>query len=319
MTMLKFLFTILACCLLHWSYAQVEMPVKEVPVEIFRNVKKDLTDTSSWTWKRSGMFNLNISQGTLSNWAAGGDNFSLAIVSYLNYYLLNRGPRYTWDNNIDFNFGYLNTTSQGGRKNDDRIDILSKYGYKIDTAKKFYLSGLFNIRTQLLNGYGYIGDSAYLSSSFVSPMYLLLAAGFDYKPVTNFSLFLSPLTNRLTYVGKKSLSDKGVYGVPAGRHVVNQIGAFASLNYYDTIMKNIYYRGRLDLFTDYGHNPGNVDLFFTNYLVFNINKYMSATYGLDLIYDDDVKMFGKNNDSPALQVKSLIGIGFSIPFGVAKE
>lgn len=317
--MLKYFLAAFSVFLLQTSHAQVEMPVKDVPVVIFRSVKKDLTDTSTWTWKRSGIFNLNIAQGSLSNWAAGGENFSLAIVSYFNYYLLNRGPRYTWDNNFDFNFGYLNTSSQGGRKNDDRIDILSKYGYKIDTAKKVYLSALANLRTQLLNGYGYIGDSAYLSSSFISPMYLLLAAGFDYKPVPNFSLFLSPLTDRLTYVGNKTLSAKGSYGVPAGKHYVNQIGAFASLNYYDTIMKNVYYRGRIDLFTDYGHNPGNVDLFFTNYLVFKINRFMSASYGLDMIYDDDVKMFGKNNDSPALQLKSLIGIGLSIPFGVVKE
>lgn len=307
----------IVCC--GYTFAQVEMPVKDVPVEIFRTVKKDLTDTSTWKWKRSGLFNLNIAEGSLSNWAAGGDNFSLAVVSYFNYYLLNRGKRYTWDNNIDFNFGYLKTNSQGGRKNDDRVDILSKYGYKLDTTKKIYLSGLFNLRTQLFHGYGYIGDSAYLSSSFISPMYFLLAAGVDYKPVTNFSLFLSPLTNRFTYVGNKILSEKGAYGVAPGRHYYNQVGAFASINYSANILKNVSYKGRLDLFTDYRKNPGNVDLYYTNFLVFKINKYMTATYGLDLIYDDDVKLFGKNNDSPALQVKSLIGIGVSIPFEQVKS
>ncbi|MBS1729557.1 MAG: DUF3078 domain-containing protein [Bacteroidetes bacterium] len=313
--------TITAICFLLFTHidAQVDMPVQEVPVEIFRTVKKDPNDTTGWQWKRSGLFNLNIAQGSLSNWAAGGENFSLAIVSYFNYYLLNRGVRHTWDNNFDFNFGYLKTTSQGGRKNDDRIDVLSKYGYKLDTTKKIYLSGLFNLRTQLFNGYGYIGDSAYLSSSFISPMYLVLAVGFDFKPVTNFSLFLSPLTNRTTIIANKTLSAKGAYGVAAGKHVLNQIGAFASVNYSANIIKNVSYKGRLDLFTDYQNNPSNVDLYYTNYLNFQINKYMTATYGLDMIYDDDVKLFGKNNDSPALQVKSLIGIGVSIPFEQVKK
>jgi len=301
------------------SYAQVDMPVKDVPVELFRTIKKDPGDTSTWKWKRSGLFNLNIAQGSLSNWAAGGDDFSLAIVSYFNYFVLNRGKRHNWDNNFDFNFGYLKTSSQGGRKNDDRVDILSKYGYQLDTTKKIYLSGLFNLRTQLFNGFGYVGDSAYLSSAFISPMYILLAAGFDYKPVTNFSLFLSPLTNRFTYIGNKTLSAKGAYGVPPGQHSLNQIGVFASVNYSANIFKNVSYKGRVDLFTDYRNNPQNVDLFYTNFLVFKINKFMTATYGLDMIYDDDVKLFGKNNDSPALQVKSLIGIGVSIPFEQVKD
>jgi hypothetical protein len=32
-----------------------------------------------------------------------------------------------------------------------------------------------------------------------------------------------------------------------------------------------------------------------------------------MIYDDNVKIFGPNGDSPALQVKSIIGIGFTMP------
>jgi hypothetical protein len=33
-----------------------------------------------------------------------------------------------------------------------------------------------------------------------------------------------------------------------------------------------------------------------------------------LIYDDDVKLFGPNHDSPGLQLKSQIAVGLSVKF-----
>ncbi len=73
---------------------------------------------------------------------------------------------------------------------------------------------------------------------------------------------------------------------------------------------NVSYKGRLDLFSNYRHNPANVDVFFTNYFSFKINQYLAATYNLDLIYDDDLRIFGDQGKSASLQLKSLIGIGF---------
>lgn len=291
-----------------------DIPVKTLPTEIFKSVTRKATDTFTvWKWKRGGLVNANLSQGTLSNWAAGGDNFSLATNLYFNYYLYNQGPKHTWDNNFDFNFGLIKTSSLGTRKNDDRVEVISKYGLKVDTARKIYASALYNFRSQLFDGLTYSGDSGYLSSSFMSPAYFVLSLGFDYKPSPVFSLFLSPLTEKITLVLNKKLNEKGAYGVPAGRKYIAQIGAFASINFNKEIFKNVTYKGKLDLFSDYNHNPSNIDLYFTNLFAFKINKWLSATYSLDMIYDDDVRLFGKNGTSPALQLKSLIGIGFLMP------
>ncbi len=60
-----------------------DIPVKVVPTEIFRSVKKDPNDTLNWNWKRGGIINLNLAEGSRSNWAAGGDKFSLAITHRL--------------------------------------------------------------------------------------------------------------------------------------------------------------------------------------------------------------------------------------------
>jgi len=52
----------------------------------------------------------------------------------------------------------------------------------------------------------------------------------------------------------------------------------------------------------------------TNALNAKISKVLSATWGLDLIYDDDVRLFGKNKNAAGLQVKSLVGIGLLVKF-----
>ena len=141
---------------------------------------------------------------------------------------------------------------------------------------------------------------------------MLLAAGVDFKPSAKFSAFISPVTNRLIIVASKRLSNKGAYGVDSGKHTFNEFGAFSTINLVQPMGTNVLYKARIDLFSNYMHNPFNVDLFMTNYFSFKINKYLSATYNLDMIYDDDVKLFGDTGKSPGLQLKSLIGLGFSM-------
>jgi len=298
-------------------YAQ-DIVVNNLRKETSRTIKKD-ADTIGWNWKRGGLISLNLSQGSLSNWAAGGDNFSLAVSSYFNYYFYYKKNRHSWDNNLDVNLGYIQTSSLGSRKNDDRIDYLSKYGFKIDTTGKWYLSGLFNFRSQFFDGYTFPSGQPVFSSSILSPAYIILSAGFDYKPGDKFSLFLSPLTSRWVIVANNALSKIGAYGVDSGSHILNEIGAFATINYNNALTKNITYKTRLDLFSNYIKNPQNINLFMTNQLSFKINKFLSASYSLDMIYDDNVRIFGPNGSSPALQLKSLIGIGFLMPMKVIKK
>ncbi len=289
-----------------------DLKVKKLATELNRSVKKEVSDTLPWTWKRGGLVNININQGSLSNWASGGDKFSLAVNSYVNYFVLYKYEKHSWDNNLDFNFGYVQSTSLGSRKNDDRLDMLSKYGYNFDG--KLFATGLVNFRTQFFDGYTYASNKGTFSSTFLSPAYMLTSAGIDYKPNQNFSAFVSPLTSRVVVVASKFLANKRAYGVDSGKHVVSDFGAFATINYRQVLPRNVSYKGRLDLFSNYLDNPENIDLFMTNYFGFKVGRYFSFNYNLDLIYDDNIKLFGKNGNSPALQVKSLIGVGFTMRF-----
>ena len=293
----------------HFISIAQDIPIKPIITETAKTIKRE-ADTIKWNIKRGGLVNFTLSQGSLSNWAAGGDNFSLAISSYLNYFYYYQKQRFSWDNNVDVNLGFVQTTSLGGRKNDDRFDFTSKYGYKMDTTGKWFLSALFDFRSQFFDGYTYSNNVGTFSSSLLSPAYSLLSLGFDYKPSHNLSVFISPLTSRLVIVENDRLSKEGAYGVDSGKHIKSELGAFTTINYMNTFDKNVTYKGRLDLFSNYLDHPQNINVFMTNQFSFKINKYFSATYSLDFIYDDNVRIFGPQGKSTALQTKSLLGIGF---------
>jgi hypothetical protein len=293
------------------SSAQDET-VKKLRSESERKISKDPNDTMPKAWKTGGIYSLNLSQGSLSNWAAGGEDFSLAVSSVLNLHAFYKKEKHSWDNTFDFNLGYIKTTSLGSRKNDDRFDLLSKYGYNI--SEKLSLSALLNLRSQIFKGYTYPGNIKTFSSAFMAPGYLLLGVGLDYKPNKELSIFFSPTTARLVIVRDTALSNKGLYGVSPGKKSNLEFGAFVSINYLKEFNKVLSYKARLDLFSNYRHNPQNIDLYMTNTLNAKISKILSAVWGIDLIYDDDVKLFGKNRTSPALQLRSLVGIGLMVKF-----
>jgi hypothetical protein len=280
-------------------------------------IKKDANDTTKLPWKRGALFNLNVNQGTLTNWAAGGDKFSFSVASTLNAFAYYRKGKHNWDNVLDLAYGYVNTTSLGSRKSDDRIGLTTKYGYEI--ARSLFLSALVDVRTQFSDGYLYPADSVkpQLVSRFFSPAYVLLSPGLDYKPNDQLSVFFSPITARYVIVMDDYLASQAAFGVDTGRHVKSELGAYFSFNWVKTIAKNIIYKTRLDLFSDYKHNPQNIDLFWTNSLNLQVNKYISANISLDMIYDDDVRVFPNPKTGvmgPRLQVKEVIGVGFTAKF-----
>jgi len=299
-------------CLLTGIYTLHAQDWRKEREEMDKKFKIAEDDTAKVRWRRGGVFNVNVNQGSLTNWAAGGDKFSFSVASTFTGYIAFRQGRRTWDNVLDLAYGYINTTSLGSRKSDDRIDFTSKYGY--DIGKKWFLSALLNLRTQFTKGYLYDSTPPQLTSRFFSPAYILLAPGFDYKPTEALSVFMTPVSSRFLVVMDDYLSSIGAYGVDTGKHVLYQMGAYVSVNYAKDIMTNVSFKTRLDLFSDYRHNPQNIDVFMTNALMLKVNKYITANLNVDLIYDDDVKIFGKNKNGARMQVRQYIGIAYPRKF-----
>jgi hypothetical protein len=60
--------------------------VKKLQADAARNIKKDETDTVPHVWRKGGVLNVNVSQSSLTNWAAGGEDFSIALNTLVSAY-----------------------------------------------------------------------------------------------------------------------------------------------------------------------------------------------------------------------------------------
>ena len=306
----------LLCCLLitgslH-AHAQ-DGSVKALRADAEKTIKKE-EDTAHKTWKTGGMFSLNMNQGSLSNWSAGGDKFSFSLNSFLNVHAFYKKGKNSWDNSLDLGYGILKTTGLGSRKANDRIEFTSKYGYELRPTLNLAL--LTNVRSQFAKGFAYLksaagADSAALTSGSFQPTYLLLSLGLDYKPNADLSLFLSPVTGRWIIASDPLMGP--LYGVPPGKSAKKEFGAYFSANYLKKLSTNVSYKGELDLFSNYEHKPQNIDIFFTNVLTAKISKYINFSFTLDIIYDDDTKNVNPAK-GPAPQILELTGIGFAYKF-----
>lgn len=283
-------------------------------------VVKDPNDTIKMTWKTGGIFNLNFNQAALSNWAAGGDNSALSLSTLLSVFAFYKDGKKSWDNSLDLAYGIVNTTSLGTRKSDDRIDLVSKYGY--DLGKKWYLSGLVQFRSQFAAGYNYPdANTKVLTSNFLAPAYVLQSIGMDYKPNDNFSLFLSPITARELIVQNDSLANVAAFGVDSGKHFRFELGAFVSINYTANISKSAIYKTKLDLFSNYLHNPQNIAVNWTNILAVKVTRLISMNLTLNMIYDNDVKSTKSDGTAggPKVQIQEVMGIGLAYKFDNKKR
>ncbi len=296
-----------------YCYSQ-DQTVKDLKNEASKSITKDPKDTIQKKWKLGGLFSLNINEGSLSNWSAGGDKFSFSLNAYLNVYAFYKKNKSSWDNNLDLAYGIVNTTSLGSRKASDRVDFLTKYGYAL--TPKWNVSALFNLRTQFAKGYAYSKTAAGLDTSSVisrsfSPAYLILSLGFDYKPNADLSIFISPLTERWVIVTDNLITP--LFGIDPGKKSKNELGAFASVNYLKKLGSSFTYKTKLDLFSNYKQKPQNIDIFWSNVVTAKITKYINFSFNLDMIYDDDTHNVNPAK-GPAPQWLQLMGIGFAYNF-----
>jgi len=284
-------------------------------------------------WTKGVRISLGLTQVSNSNWvAAGGDKFSLSGAGALNAYASKKWGKNTWDNNLDINYGLVNTTTLGTRKINDLLSLSSKYGYKPNRWKNIQISLLGQLRSQLTNGYeyAYFGTTTQRKNSgFLTPAYIILAPGFDWNPTPWLSVFFSPAATRFTVIGGNPysfVSPNGyfnnnketplatLYGVDSIKKVKTEFGAFLTLSLSKDIFKNVHYITKLDLYSNYLSKPENISMFWTNQFTFPVNKFIQVSYTLNLLYDDNVKNPLAPTHALGLEVLSAIGIGFALKY-----
>jgi hypothetical protein len=278
----------------------------------YQSVAQETADTTK-IWKIDGNTSINFSQVSLTNWAEGGDG-SFSGTFLFNINANKKKNKHYWDNNFALEYGLVKSESEGLKKSVDRINLSSKYGYEL--SKKWFLSALYDYKTQMSDGYNYPNDSDYISR-FMAPGYMNLALGFDYKPNDNFSLILSPTSTKFTFVLDKYLSDQGSFGVDPGDQFRSEFGAYIKMVYLKKeLISNVDFETKLDLFSNYLDNPQNVDVNWDLKLDMKINKYLSAKFGTSMRYDDNIDYIDGDGvkHGPRLQLKQFLGVGLSFKF-----
>lgn len=271
-------------------------------------------NASHWTLKNVG--GINLSQTSLTNWAAGGEN-SVAWHIYFNGSANYKKDRWSWDNALVTDFGQTYTSSNKWQKSLDKLNLTTKVGYGL--AKHWNVALLGDFLTQFDNGYASAADrnnNLPPISRFMAPGYLTLSLGADYKPSDNFSLLLSPITGKMTFVLDTDLSNAGAYGVKPGNKVLAELGSLLVANYKTDITENINLITKLTLFSAYNNNFGNIDVNWDTMLNFKLNKYITANATVNLVYDDDIKT---TDDTGAvhgakIQLRQVFGLGLSYTF-----
>lgn len=270
-------------------------------------------DNADKVWTFKGVTGLNASQTALVNWSAGGNN-TVALNGFLNVSANYKKERYFWNNNFTTEYGTTYTKSNGWVKSVDRLQLTTTFGYQI--AKKWYLASLVDFKTQYDKGYDSPDDENYMSK-FMAPGYLNISVGFDYKPNSALSVYLSPINAKMTFVADKYLSDMGAFGVTKGKRLKVEAGALARGTYTKEIMENVTLITKLELFSAYNNHFGNIDVNWENIINMKVNKFLNANIHTNLVYDNDVKEFdaaGNVIKGPRVQFKEMIGVGIAYNF-----
>lgn len=291
-------------------------------------------DTSKY-WKRGGLGTINFSQSSFTNWAAGGEN-AFSATALLNVFTNYKRGHNTWDNTLDLAYGLIQAGHSAPRKNEDKIDLSSKYG-RYAFLDRWYYTALLNFKSQFDKGYNYPDDSTVISQ-FMAPAFIIVALGLDYKSKDNsFSLFISPFTSKTTIVNNEKLADAGAFGVDkakydsvGGTYVIvkhgemsrSELGGFLKMTFKKDILKNVNFSTKLELFSNYLDRPQNIDVNWEVLIGMKINNYLSASISTQMIYDHDipVPVFRDINGlktagtGPRLQFKEVLAIGISYKF-----
>jgi hypothetical protein len=292
--------------------------IKTVATGVDKAKSEAPPDTAKHHWKFGGFGSLTINQAAYSNWAAGGTN-SVGANGMLNLKLRYSKNKNSWSNLLDAAYGFqlLGPTEHAKyNKTDDKIEFTTAYSYELHPNKKWYLTVLVNFRTQFSNGYNYPNDSVPISK-FMAPGYVVAGIGITYRPAKFFTLYVSPASCRFTFVLDDTLSKQGAFGVDKGKKIRLELGPYLRADLNKDLAKNINLTSSLELFTNYFHNFGCIDVNWNVLLTLKVNKWLATIINCQLIYDNDVKIQTNPPEpatGPRTQFKETLGVGISYKF-----
>ncbi len=182
-------------------------------------------------------------------------------------------------------------------------------------------------KTQVAPGFNYLADTTVLVSKFMNPAILTIGFGLDFKPNKNTSVNFSPLSYKGTFMTDTVHIDQTIYGIPHDRKSLNEHGISLMISNEFKPLKTVTVINRLQLFTNYIHNPQNIDVDWEMIAVARLNWFTDVRFNTHLIFDDDTKtqvlndkkepvlnLDGTPRKTARIQFKELLGLSFVFRF-----
>ena len=281
--------------------------------------------TKKELWKYRTETNLAFSQTGLFNWVKGGESSLSSLLDITGYADYNNPQKKLSSNNfVRLKLGFLASGDNPIRKNTDIFETNSKVNHK--AFGKFDFSAVMLFKTQLLKGYDYPNDSIPVSK-ILNPAIMTLGLGLDYKPNAQTSINFSPLAYKLTFVTDTANIDQTKYGIANNRKTMGEAGVSFVLSNVWRPNRTISVTNRLQLFTNYTHNPQNIDIDWELTFATRLNWFTELKINTHFIFDDDTKtpVLDKdknpvlNNDgtekkTARVQFKEMIGLSLAFRF-----
>jgi len=278
------------------------------------SAQEEKADTTYW--KKQGSTSLTFGQTSFTNWSAGGEN-SVSVLGAFAYKAEYKKDKIYWNNTIDLGYG-LSYQGEDQIKNDDHINVSTNFGYQATSL--WYYATEVSFKSQFDKGYSSYPvdklEKGNYISKFMSPGYVIGSIGLSYvHPREDLKILISPLSEKMTFVTDKRLSDEGAYGVDPGKKLFAEFGALTKGSYSKKFNENILFGTVLSLTSAY-KTIGNIDVDWTMSLDWKLNKYFTFKANTYLLYDNDIKYTDKdgNKKGPRIQFKEVIGLGLGYIF-----
>ena len=257
-------------------------------------------------WSKGGNASLMFSQSAFNHdWTGGGTN-NLAANLAVSYSLNYKKDKWAWDNNVFVDYGITKLEGDDySRKTTDRFEVNSVLGYQLNNPQWYY-SFFLNFKTQMTDGYKYESTGRTLINQMLSPGYLQFGPGMLWKKSDNLKVNLAPATSKITTAKSRWTETGPFYGVEQGKNIRYELGFYLNGYAKFTVMDNVSFENILSLYSNYLDKPQNVDLDYTANIVMTINKYLSANFTFQAIYDDDA--------AKAFQIREVLGLGVNYKF-----
>lgn len=273
--------------LLPVTFTPVEVKPLSVPVS---NLNLEVS-----YWRKYIQFGLNLNQSTFSNnWSAGGVS-SIALGSIFNFKTEYKKDNKSFTSEIALQYGKLKNKDQRPRKTNDRMFFDNKVALQI--SKYWYFFGSLSFESQFDEGFEYYNENGNeqqrLISGFLAPGYVTESIGFEYKPVTYFSVRLGTGTARQTIVRSDAVlegvvKDRGRYGLDPGKHFRNELAFQSVANFEKDIAKNMNLKARYLIFASYDSFAWNkIDHRMDATLTARVNRLINVSLTGTLYYDKD--------------------------------